>query len=81
MWNSVGPTSADNARGDIASGKGWSVTLMFSVTGDCYEFSSEDSIDIPQVSVCGPRAGRDQAAADRGVLLDIVSRFGVRTRG
>jgi hypothetical protein len=54
MWNNVGPTSADNARGDIASGKSWSVTLAFSVTGDCYEFSSGDATGIPQVSVCGP---------------------------
>jgi hypothetical protein len=54
MWNNVGPTSADNAKGIIASGKGWSVTLMFSVTGDCYTFSSATAGDIPQVSVCGP---------------------------
>jgi hypothetical protein len=54
MWNNVGPTSADNATGVIATGKGWLVTLMFSVTGDCYTFSSADAAGIPQVSVCGP---------------------------
>jgi hypothetical protein len=54
MWNNVGPTSADNARGVIAAGKAWSVTLMFSVTGDCYSFSAENATAVPQVSVCGP---------------------------
>jgi hypothetical protein len=54
MWNNVGPTSADNARSEIAAGKTWSMTLMFSVSGDCYDFSSQDTADVPEVGVCGP---------------------------
>jgi hypothetical protein len=54
MWANVGPTSAENAQGDLATGKAWSISLRFSVTGDCYEFSSADVADDPQVGVCGP---------------------------
>jgi hypothetical protein len=54
MWSNVGPTSADNATGEIAAGKTWSVTLAFGVSGDCYTFSSQEAADDPEMGVCGP---------------------------
>jgi hypothetical protein len=54
MWSNVGPTSADNATGEIAAGKTWSITLAFGVSGDCYTFSSREAADDPEMGVCGP---------------------------
>jgi len=54
MWNNVGPTSSDNADGAIAAGKTWSITVTFSVAGDCYDFSSQEPADVPEVARCGP---------------------------
>ncbi len=54
MWNNVGPTGGETASGVVASGRSWSIQLLLDVGGDCYEFSSADSVGSPDTGACGP---------------------------
>jgi hypothetical protein len=54
LWNHVRPVSAKPTRALLASGRAWSIELIFGVAGDCYEFMSPGSPDDPEMSVCGP---------------------------
>jgi len=54
MWNNVGPTGGETASGVVASGRNWSIQLLLDVGGDCYEFSSADSVGSPDTGACGP---------------------------
>lgn len=53
MWNNVGATGAETASAVLASGQDWSLQLLFSPGGDCYEFSAP-SPDHPDMGSCGP---------------------------
>ena len=53
MWNNVGTTGAETASAVLASGQDWSLQLLFSPGGDCYEFSAP-SPDRPDMGSCGP---------------------------
>lgn len=54
MWNNVGPTNTETSQGGIGAGKSWSMEVMLSAAGDCYEFDSPDTPGSPQMGVCGP---------------------------
>ena len=54
LWNHVRPVSAKPTRALLASGRAWSIELIFGVAGDCYEFTSPGSPGDPEMSVCGP---------------------------
>ena len=53
MWNNVGTTGGETASAVLASGQDWSLQLLFSPGGDCYEFSAP-SPDHPDMGSCGP---------------------------
>ena len=40
LWNHVRPVSPKPTRALLASGKAWSIELIFGVAGDCYELNS-----------------------------------------
>ena len=54
LWNHVRAGSAMPTRALLASGRAWSIELIFGVGGDCYEFTSPGSPGDPETSVCGP---------------------------
>ena len=54
LWNHVRPVSPKPTRALLASGRAWSIELIFGVAGDCYEFTSPGSPGDPEMSVCGP---------------------------
>ncbi len=53
MWSNVGTTGAETASGVLASGRDWSLRLVFGTGGDCYEFSAQPA-DSAQMGSCGP---------------------------
>jgi hypothetical protein len=54
LWNHARPVSPNPTRALLASGRAWSIELIFGVAGDCYEFTSPGSPGDPEASVCGP---------------------------
>ena len=54
LWNDVREAGAKPTRALLASGRSWSIELIFGVAGDCYEFTSPGSPGDPEMSVCGP---------------------------
>ena len=54
LWNHARPVSPNPTRALLASGRAWSIELIFGVAGDCYEFTSPGSPGDPEMSVCGP---------------------------
>ena len=54
LWNHARPVSPNPARALLASGRAWSIELIFGVAGDCYEFTSPGSPGDPEMGVCGP---------------------------
>ena len=54
LWNHARPASPNPTRALLASGRAWSIELIFGVAGDCYEFTSPGSPGDPEMGVCGP---------------------------
>lgn len=54
LWNHVRTVSTKPMRALLASGRAWSIELIFGVAGDCYEFTAPGSPGDPEMSVCGP---------------------------
>ena len=54
LWNHARPVSPNPTRALLASGRAWSIELIFGVAGDCYEFTSPGSPGDPEMGVCGP---------------------------
>jgi hypothetical protein len=54
LWNSVRTTAAKPTRALLASGRTWSIELIFGAGGDCYEFTAPGSPGDPEMGVCGP---------------------------
>jgi hypothetical protein len=54
LWNHARPVSPNPTRAVLASGRAWSIELIFGVAGDCYKFTSPGSPGDPETSVCGP---------------------------
>ena len=52
-WNNVGTTGAETASAVLASGQDWSLQVLFSPAGDCYEFSAPSPAH-PDMGSCGP---------------------------
>jgi hypothetical protein len=53
MWNNVGTTGAETASAVLASGQDWSLQVLFSPGGDCYEFSAP-APGHPDMGSCSP---------------------------
>jgi hypothetical protein len=61
IWTNVGTTGAETARGVVASGPDWSITLLLDAGGDCYDFAAPVSFGSPQMGSCGPISTPDGA--------------------
>jgi Sigma-70 region 2 len=61
IWTNVGSTGAETARGVVASGPTWSITLLLDAGGDCYDFAAPVSFGSPQMGACGPVSTPDGA--------------------
>lgn len=61
IWTNVGPTGAETARGVVASGPNWSITVLLDAGGDCYDFAASVSFGSPQMGSCGPISTPDGA--------------------
>lgn len=54
VWTNVGSPGAETAQGILASGRGWSMTLLLDAGGDCYQYASLTVPGTPQIGACGP---------------------------
>jgi hypothetical protein len=54
VWTNVGSPGAETAQGILASGPGWSMTLLLDAGGDCYQYASLTVPGTPQIGACGP---------------------------
>lgn len=54
VWTNVGSPGAETAQGTLASGQGWSITVLLDAGGDCYHYESMTTPGTPQIGACGP---------------------------
>jgi hypothetical protein len=61
VWTNVGSPGAEEARGILASGRTWSITVLLGAGGDCYDYTSVTAPGTPEINVCGPVSTPDGA--------------------
>lgn len=54
VWTNVGSPGAETAQGTLASGQGWSITVLLDAGGDCYNYAPWTAPGTPQISACSP---------------------------
>jgi len=54
VWTNVGTPGAETEQGVLASGQGWSITVLLDAGGDCYHYESMTAPGTPQIGACGP---------------------------
>jgi len=54
VWTNVGTPGAETEQGIVASGRGWSITVLLDAGGDCYHYESMTTPGTPQIGACGP---------------------------
>lgn len=54
VWTNVGTPGAETEQGILASGRGWSITVLLGADGDCYHYESMTTPGTPQIGACGP---------------------------
>jgi hypothetical protein len=54
VWTNVGTPGAETEQGILASGQGWSITVLLDAGGDCYHYESMTTPGTPQIGSCGP---------------------------
>jgi hypothetical protein len=54
VWTNVGTPGAETERGILASGRGWSITVLLDADGDCYRYESMTTPGTPEMGACGP---------------------------
>ena len=54
VWTNVGTPGAETEQGIVASGRGWSISVLLDAGGDCYHYESMTTPGTPQISACGP---------------------------
>jgi hypothetical protein len=54
VWTNVGTPGAETEHGILASGQGWSITVLLDAGGDCYHYESMTTPGTPQIGACGP---------------------------
>jgi hypothetical protein len=54
VWTNVGTPGAETEQGIVASGRGWSISVLLDAGGDCYHYESMTAPGTPQIGACGP---------------------------